>query len=105
MPSFPLVSRCLQGVYSGFTLAAVVASLYWYGSKFNHQETAGFSPGFHLPGFYVGYLFLIHTHFPFRETKKPSREPAQAMSTGSTTGSSRQRRRGSRIGFESTLRI
>ena len=27
------------------------ASRHGYGSKFNHQGTAGFSPWFHLPGF------------------------------------------------------
>ena len=32
------------------------------GSKLNHQETAGFSPCFHLPGFHFGYLFLTHSH-------------------------------------------
>ena len=32
-----------------------------YGSKLNHQGTAGFSPCFHLPG-YFGHLFLTHGH-------------------------------------------
>ena len=31
-----------------------------YGSKLNHQGTAGFSPCFHLPGFHFGYIFLTH---------------------------------------------
>ena len=31
-------------------------------SKLNLQGTAGFSPCFHLPGFYFGYQFLTHTH-------------------------------------------
>ena len=34
-----------------------------YGSKLNHQGTAGLSPCFHLPGFHFGYLFLTHSHF------------------------------------------
>ena len=29
-----------------------------YGSKSNHQGTAGFSPCFHLPGFHFGHTFL-----------------------------------------------
>ena len=29
-------------------------------STSNHQETTGFSPCFHLPGFHLGYLFLTH---------------------------------------------
>ena len=32
-----------------------------YGSKLNHQGTAGFSPCFHLPGFHFGYIFLTHS--------------------------------------------
>ena len=28
------------------------------GSKLNHQGTAGFSHGFHLPGFHFGYPFF-----------------------------------------------
>ena len=32
-----------------------------YGSKLNPQETAGFSPCFHLPEFHFGYLFLTHS--------------------------------------------
>ena len=33
-----------------------------YGSKLNHQGTAGFCPCFHLPGFHLRYLFLTHSH-------------------------------------------
>ena len=36
---------------------------YGYGSKSNHQQTAGFRL-FHLPGFHFGLLFLTHTHGP-----------------------------------------
>ena len=32
-----------------------------YGSKYNHQGTAGFSLWFHLPGFYFGYACLTHS--------------------------------------------
>ena len=32
-----------------------------YRSKLHCQGTAGFSPCFHLPGFYFEYLFLTHT--------------------------------------------
>ena len=32
-----------------------------YGSKLNHQKTAGVSPCFHLPGSYFGYLFFTHS--------------------------------------------
>ena len=32
-----------------------------YGSKVNHQKTAGFSPCFHLLGFHLGYPFLTQT--------------------------------------------
>ena len=35
---------------------------YRYGSKLNHQGTAGFGPCFHLPGFHFGYIFLTHSH-------------------------------------------
>ena len=34
-----------------------------YGSKQNHQGTAGFSLWFHLPGFHFRYAFLTHSHF------------------------------------------
>ena len=33
-----------------------------YGSKFNHQRTAGFSLMFYLRGFHFGCLFLTHSH-------------------------------------------
>ena len=32
-----------------------------YGSKLNHQGTAGFGPFFHLPGFHFGYPCLTHS--------------------------------------------
>ena len=32
-----------------------------YGSKLNHQGTAGFSPSFHLPRFHFGHLFLTQS--------------------------------------------
>ena len=32
-----------------------------YGSKLNHQGTAGFGPCFPLPGFHLGYRFLTHS--------------------------------------------
>ena len=36
---------------------------YGYGSNETTRNwTAGFSPCFHLPGFYSGYLFLTHCH-------------------------------------------
>ena len=31
-----------------------------YRSKLNHQETAGLSPCFHVPGFHFRYIFLTH---------------------------------------------
>ena len=32
-----------------------------YGSKLNHQGTAGFGPCFHLSGFHCGHVFLTHS--------------------------------------------
>ena len=32
-----------------------------YGSKLSHQGTAGFSPCFHLPGFYIGVTLFLTT--------------------------------------------
>ena len=43
-----------------------------YGSKLNHQGTAGLSPCFHLPGFYIGCLFLTHTQGVTWVTRAPS---------------------------------
>ena len=36
-----------------------------YGSKLNHQGTAGFGPCFHVPGFHFGHLFLTHSHIVY----------------------------------------
>ena len=41
-------------------------SEYGYGSKLNHQETAGFSPCVQLPVFHFRHLFLTHTHMKNR---------------------------------------
>ena len=46
----------------GEILGAKAVGGYGYGSKESHQETAGFSPSFHLPGFHLGYIFLTHSH-------------------------------------------
>ena len=35
---------------------------HWYGSKLDHQGTAGFGPCFHLQGFHFGYICLTHSH-------------------------------------------
>ena len=45
-----------------------------HGSKLNHQETAGFSPCFHVPGFHFGAtLFLTHSHISGGSCTPPSR--------------------------------
>ena len=41
-------------------------------SKLNHQGTAGFGHGFHLPGFHFGYPFLTHSHLKYPRHRLPS---------------------------------
>ena len=41
-------------------------NIHGYGSKSNHQGTAGFGPCFHLLGLHLGYLFLTHSHISAR---------------------------------------
>ena len=49
----------------GFLFVNVLGFLHGYGSKLNHQGTAGFSPCYHLPGFHFGYTFLTQSHMTF----------------------------------------
>ena len=44
---------------------------YGYGSKMNHQGTAGLSPCFHFPGFHFGYIFLTHCHMGILPKVRP----------------------------------
>ena len=41
-----------------------LSATFGYGSKLNHQGTAGFSLWFHLPGLHFGYAVLTHNQFP-----------------------------------------
>ena len=50
----------LQGPWKDCTSRQHMQSTNGYGSKLNHQGTAGCSRRFHLPGFHFGCPFLTH---------------------------------------------